>query len=122
MTTLQEAEQRIGWHIKSDHPYAYRTGRWATIVDAREGTDRILWMLVWPDGATDSWVVDDPTAEYQFRDPFRAADTAVRALETLEEVALAILRDVITSGIRAPRELRDELTEILAAHRDKVPS
>lgn len=120
MTTLAEAEQRIGWHIKSDHPYAYKTGQWATIVDAREGTDRNLWMLIWPDGKTDSWVVDDPTADYKFRDPFHTADVCVEALETLQEITIAVIRDEMAPGIRAPRELRDELTRLLEAYVDKA--
>lgn len=121
MTTLHEAGQRIGQHIKSDHPYTFRSGEWATIVDAQELPDRVLWWVRFPDGATDEWVVDDPSADYKFRDAFAAVDTAVRALETLQRVTIAVLKDSMFSGIRAPRELRDELTDILRDHADRVP-
>jgi hypothetical protein len=113
MTSFEDAERRIGMHIKSDHPYAYNSGKWATIVSVEQRPDRIVWGLVWPDGKADTWVVDDELGDYKFRDPFQSVEIALRALDTLQEIALAVMWDEMTEGVRAPRELRNELKRLL---------
>lgn len=68
MSTEQtEAEQRVGQQIRSEHPYAYRSGQWARIVAVVPARGRKAWLLEWPDGATDTWAVLDPAAEYEFK-------------------------------------------------------
>lgn len=62
------ARTRVGWYIRSDHRYAFRTGQWALIKevqwDAQRG--RFQWLVEWPDGAQDLWPVRDPVADYKF--------------------------------------------------------
>lgn len=119
--TLTEARERVGQQVMSNHHWAYRYGEWATIVAATVGIteDRIVWAVIWPDGDTDVWAADDPTANYQFRS---SADEPklMRTLEALENITLAIKADVETPGIRAPRELRNELIGILSKWKDDV--
>lgn len=59
--------ERIGHEIRSEHPYAYRTGQWARILSIVTISDRECYSLRWPDGATDEWAVDDRVAAYEFR-------------------------------------------------------
>jgi hypothetical protein len=76
-------------HIRALHPYAFRSGRWARIrtiapappeeADADDPFTRLrdafgvkprsrdCYVVEFPDGKTDFWVVDDPAAEYEFR-------------------------------------------------------
>lgn len=116
MITLDDAHNYVGQQIRSDHPYSYRTGQWATIVDAaaRKEDGRVLWSLLWPDGARDVWVVNDPTADYEFRETKDLEPTLGRALTALKGITLAVKADVETPGIRAPRVLRDQLVGILS--------
>ena len=51
--------------VRSMHPYAYKSGQWAQIVGEVERNGRPCWLIVWPDGKTDEWVIDDPHAEYE---------------------------------------------------------
>ncbi len=53
--------------VRSNHPYAYKSGQWAQIVAEVVSDERLVWLLVWPDGDTDEWAVEDPSAEYEFR-------------------------------------------------------
>jgi hypothetical protein len=120
MTTLQEAKKRIGQHIKSDHDWAYKSGQWATIVGVSELPDRLTYSLRWPDGNEDTWVVDDATASYQFRDPFEIAKTADAALLVIAQAAMAVMVDVRTPGVRSPRILHTRLTEIFESLTDAL--
>lgn len=66
------AKDRIGQQIRSCHPWAYKRGEWATIVGANEvrvheNLKRDCYQLEWPDGSTDDWAIEDPVAEYEFR-------------------------------------------------------
>jgi hypothetical protein len=113
MMTLEDAQKRIGQRIKSDHPYAYRSGQWATIVGATQTDDLILWSLLWPDGERDDWAVDDSAAYYEFSDMFEV-DRQLRLMTlAMKQITLTIHEDELTPGIRAPRELRAKLTKIL---------
>jgi hypothetical protein len=51
------------------HPYGFRCGQWADIVAEGSHGDngRPTWLVSFPDGVTDVWVVDDPQGEYEFR-------------------------------------------------------
>lgn len=67
------AKDRIGQQIRSFHPWAYKSGEWATIVGVteicvHENQQRGCYQLAWPDGATDDWAIEDPVAGYEFRD------------------------------------------------------
>jgi hypothetical protein len=58
--------------IRSNHPYAFRSGRWARIVTQSVipdvHPDRGLFQIQFEDGYTDWWPVNDPVAEYEYRD------------------------------------------------------
>lgn len=51
--------------VRARHPYAYRSGEWAQIVGTIERDGERLWLVIWPDGATDEWVVNDDVADYE---------------------------------------------------------
>lgn len=54
--------------IRTTHPYGFRSGEWAqllTIAPAPEGRD--CYVVRFPDGATDYWVVNDPDGQYETR-------------------------------------------------------
>lgn len=64
---------RVGQEIRSWHPYAYRSGQWALIIGItevciHENQGRGCYQLQWPDGATDDWAIEDPAAEYEYRE------------------------------------------------------
>ena len=59
--------------IRSCHWAAYRCGEWGRIIATdvvSEGvpSPRSCYLVAWPDGATDLWPVNDPTARYEFRE------------------------------------------------------
>lgn len=63
---------RTGQEIRSEHPWAFRSGQWALITGITEicvhkNTKRGCYQLRWPDGVTDDWAIEDPAAEYEFR-------------------------------------------------------
>lgn len=54
-------------HVRTMHPYGYRSGQWAellTIAPDPEGRDCLV--VRFPDMATDYWVLDDPDGRYEF--------------------------------------------------------
>lgn len=66
-------EERVGQQIRSMHPWAYRSGEWATITGVTEkyvhdNERRGCYQLRWPDGATDDWAIIDPAANYEFKE------------------------------------------------------
>ena len=53
--------------VRATHPYAFRSGEWAQIVGVDESQyERPCFLVVFPDGATDSWACVDPLAGYEF--------------------------------------------------------
>lgn len=53
--------------IRSMHPYAFRSGKWAEVLTvAPSPDDRDCFIVRFPDGVTDYWVVNDPLGEYEF--------------------------------------------------------
>ncbi|WP_104086548.1 hypothetical protein [Arthrobacter sp. GMC3] len=67
------SDTRAGQEIRSQHPYAYRSGQWALItgtakICAHENQTRGCYQLRWPDGATDDWAIEDPAADYEYRE------------------------------------------------------
>jgi len=60
--------------IRNMHPHSFRSGEWAIVVGVE--TKRITnfgntiirpcFLVVFPDGATDSWVIFDINAKYEF--------------------------------------------------------
>lgn len=51
--------------VRITHPYGFRSGEWAKVLTTVEGPDATCWLVEFPDGATDWWVVDDPDAGYE---------------------------------------------------------
>ena len=62
-------EERIGQMIKSDHPYAYRSGQWGEVIGVSQINSRPCWVVQWePDYDLDHWPQDDKHAAYQFKE------------------------------------------------------
>jgi hypothetical protein len=54
--------------IKATHHAAFRSGEWAQIVGQAEVRGRPCYLVIFEDGATDSWVIEDGAAGYEFSD------------------------------------------------------
>lgn len=52
--------------IRTMHPNGFRSGQWATLLSIAPAEDRDCYLVQFPDGATDFWVVDDPDGKYEF--------------------------------------------------------
>ncbi len=57
--------------IRANHNYAFRSGEWAVIVglglsDFERLSQRMCYLVVFPDGVTDAWPVYDEIAQYEF--------------------------------------------------------
>lgn len=102
----------IGMQIRSCHRYSYKSGEWGTIIDAQKWSDRVVWDILWPDGLRDQWTTDDPDAGYEIQDVNWIYKTADDAILALTEITAAVKEDE-APGIRAPRELRNRITNIL---------
>lgn len=62
--------------VRAMSPYAFRTGKWATIIgiEVRLGNPkwhdqnpRPCYLVIFPDGQTDAWVIYDDDHMYEFR-------------------------------------------------------
>jgi len=52
--------------IRTNHPYGYRSGQWAELLTTAPAPNkRDCYVVRFPDGATDFWVVDDPDGQYE---------------------------------------------------------
>ena len=54
--------------VRGTHHHQFRCGEWAEIlmVAPSEGDGRDCYVVRFPDGVTDWWVVDDPWDPYEF--------------------------------------------------------
>jgi hypothetical protein len=70
---LHIEEEMSGQQIRTMHPDGFRSGAWAellTTVPAPEtlgDIDRSCYLVRFPDGVEDFWVVGDPDGQYEFR-------------------------------------------------------
>ncbi len=60
--------------IRAMHHAAFRAGQWAQILTVADAGERPCYVVQFPDGKTDWWVVDDSAAGYEFRDELPVAD------------------------------------------------
>lgn len=62
-------EARSTTEIRATHPYAFRSGQWATLLrrERHPETGRDCYVVRFPDGAKDWWVVADQDEHYEFR-------------------------------------------------------
>lgn len=49
------------------HPCGFRSGEWARVLTTVESYGRPCWLVQFPDGALDEWVIEDPNAGYEVR-------------------------------------------------------
>lgn len=55
-------------YIRGRHPYAYRSGEWAHLFSIQHDAEgRDMWVVEFPDGATDVWPSWDAEADYDVR-------------------------------------------------------
>ncbi len=53
--------------IRHTHRYGFRCGEWAELLTtAPDPEGRDCYVVRFPDGVTDFWVVDDPCEPYEF--------------------------------------------------------
>lgn len=60
--------------IRATHPYGFRSGQWALLFAVQWFNDRPCYHVIFPDGFTDHWPVNDPADPYEFR-PHRPKET-----------------------------------------------
>lgn len=58
---------KVGRQIRGTHPYAFRSGTWATVRAVVEARGRACYLVEFTDAVTDLWPVDDPADRYEFR-------------------------------------------------------
>lgn len=59
--------------IRTNHHYGFRCGQWAKLLTtAPDPEDRDCYIVEFPDGKTDWWVVDDPDGQYEIREALDA--------------------------------------------------
>ena len=54
--------------VRHTHPSGFRAGEWAAIRAIVPGDDRECYLVEFPDGVTDFWVVNDPDEPYEFQE------------------------------------------------------
>ena len=60
--------ENVGRKIRGTHPYCFRSGQWAH-VHSRGYNDGVpVYIVVFDDGRTDLWPIEDATAGYEFKD------------------------------------------------------
>lgn len=64
MTTQSACELR---EVRQTHPYGFRSGQWARVLTTVESYGRPCWLVQFPDGKLDEWVIEDPDAGYEVR-------------------------------------------------------
>lgn len=52
--------------IRTTHPWGFRSGEWATLLTITQVNNRCCYVVIFPDGVTDSWVISDVMAHYEF--------------------------------------------------------
>lgn len=52
--------------IRATHHYGFRNGQWAKLVNVVPARERDCWLVEFPDGVTDLWVVADASDYYEF--------------------------------------------------------
>jgi len=67
---MTHPERTTTRQIRTTHPFGYRSGEWAALVKPvhHSQTDRGCYLVRFEDGASDWWVIDDPSAGYEFRE------------------------------------------------------
>lgn len=53
--------------IRATHPYGYRSGIWATLVDIEWKNNRPCFKVQFNDGKIDSWPIYDSSDPYEFK-------------------------------------------------------
>ena len=74
--------------IRATHVYGFRSGEWAVITGVEWANERPCYRVRFPDGGTDSWVIEDPSDPYEFRR--RANDSAEPRTEAGKRLAAAL--------------------------------
>jgi hypothetical protein len=69
--TSQPAEPDT--QIRATHPYGFRSGEWARVVNVVPARGRDCYLVEFPDGVTDLWPVIDAWDPYEFSAPRAAA-------------------------------------------------
>lgn len=54
--------------IRGTHPYVFRSGKWATLINIVIYNNRECYHVIFPDDREDYWVVADTMAGYEFKD------------------------------------------------------
>ena len=63
----EDSVEAWGLQIRTNHRYGYRCGRWADLIDFTEVRGRPCYVVRFPDGDVDQWVINDPDGEYEMR-------------------------------------------------------
>jgi hypothetical protein len=63
----EEVVAALDAEVRRTHPYGFRSGEWARVLTTVESRGRACWLVRFPDGVTDWWVIEDPDAVYELR-------------------------------------------------------
>lgn len=53
-------------YIRATHRYAFRSGEWAEVAGVKLACQRPCYLVLFNDGKTDLWPIEDPMASYEF--------------------------------------------------------
>lgn len=67
MTSVEEAQGRIGMEMRAVNLDAHRAGEWAEIVAITTIGGVPCYAVLWPDGESWSWSIDNTVVDFQFR-------------------------------------------------------
>ncbi len=104
--------------IRATHPYAYRSGKWARLVGTMDDpeTGRRCYSVMFPDGATDWWPVDDAAHGYETATPAQALGRMAEVLRPgFEEFAR-----IVCEAWRSLKPLLAVLEEAERRHRAEM--
>jgi hypothetical protein len=104
--------------IRSTHPHAYRSGKWARLVGTMDDpeTGRRCYSVMFPDGAADWWPVDDKAHGYEIASPAQLYGRMAEVLRPgFEEFAR-----VVCEAWRSLKPLLAVLAEAEQRHRAEM--
>jgi hypothetical protein len=89
--------------IRGTHPYVFRSGRWARLVGTVDDpeTGRRCYSVMFADGATDWWPVQDAAAGYQFC----GLDQVAKAVNEVGAALCQALKPVVDWAARMLHDL-----------------
>jgi hypothetical protein len=123
-TDVMDRAKKVGMEVRSEHPYAFRSGEWALVTKLVRVSvlgDLMCWEVKFPDGVEDLWAVEDKMADYEFRESVIKDKTAFKLVKDGEVWDYSDLREYMEAlRNKILREEPEAQVEILPCTRDEM--